>query len=266
MPPFDIREGSGLRRSLAAHRPAIGCFIRIPAAEVIEAAAYSGFQFVVIDTEHTLANPATVADLVRASEAVGVLPMVRALSNAPEPIGRLLETGAVGVHVPQVESAAQAAAVVQAVKYAPVGARGLSTGRATGYGLRMRLAEYVEAANRETIVVVQVESAAAVANVQAIAEVAGVDVLFVGLTDLSLDLGVPAQYDHPRVTEALERVQAAARAADISVGVPVPSIAAARRALEQGVEYVVANDIRILTEGMASFLAQCRTSSPADTA
>lgn len=263
MPRFDIREGSSLRRSLARHSPTIGCFIRVPAAEVIEAAAYSGFGFVVIDTEHTLVNPGTVADLVRAAEAAGILPLARALSSSPEEIGRLLETGAIGVHVPQVESAAQAAAVVRAIKYAPTGSRGLSTGRATGYGLRMPLADYVEASNRETLVVVQVESAVAIQNVEEIAAVVGVDVLFVGLTDLSLDLGVPGQYGHPLVSEALERVRAAARSAGISVGLPVPSVALARQALAQGVEYVVANDIRVLTDGMTSFLANCRQSDPA---
>jgi 2-keto-3-deoxy-L-rhamnonate aldolase RhmA len=254
---FDIRQGSSLRRSLVDGRPIIGCFIRIPAPEVIEACAYSGFGFVVIDTEHTLANPGTVADLVRAAQAAGIVPLIRSLSTSSEEIGRLLETGAIGVHVPRVESAAQAAAAVRAVKYPPAGSRGLATGRGTGYGLQMSLADYVEAANRESVVVVQVESANAINNVESIAAVAGVDVLFVGLTDLSLDLGVPAQYDHPKVVQSLDQVLQVARSAGLTVGVPVASAGMARQALQQGVQYIVANDIRVLTDGMGTFLAQC---------
>jgi 4-hydroxy-2-oxoheptanedioate aldolase len=258
MRPFDIRRKSSLRTTLDSGEPAIGCFIRVPAPEIVEAAAYSGFDFAVIDTEHTLVNPAVCADLVRAAEAAGITPLIRSMSSSPEELGRLLESGAIGLHVPQVHSAEGASAIVEAVKYAPEGTRGLATGRATGFGLRMPLADYVAAANRETLVVVQVESVAAIDSIEEIAAVPGIDILFVGLTDLSLDAGFPGQYDHPEMERSLDRVQRAAEAAGLAVGVPVASPEMARNALKRGIGYIVANDVRLLTSGMTAFLSDCQ--------
>src|SRR5206468_5155150 len=116
-----------------------------------------------------------------------------------------LEIGPAGIHVPRVRSADEAARAVAATRYPPAGGRGLSTHRHAGYGGLIPLPEYVEASRRWLLTVVQVEDRAGLTEAEAIAALDGVDVVFIGLTDLSADLGVPGAFDDPGLTDAVAR-------------------------------------------------------------
>ncbi len=201
----DIRDGNPLKRRLQDGEALLGCFVRIPAPEVTEICAAAGFDFVVIDLEHGLMTGERAADLVRAAESAGIPALVRVPSHDPPTIARLLETGPAGLHVPQIRSAAEAEAAVRSSRYPPDGIRGLSTARRAGYGGRMSLAEYVRASLEWLLVVVQVEDRSGLDEVEAIAAVEGVDAVFIGLTDLSQDLGVPGSYDDPALRHAVDR-------------------------------------------------------------
>jgi 2-keto-3-deoxy-L-rhamnonate aldolase RhmA len=252
MPWTDVRAGSSLKRRLAARETVLGSFVRMACPESVEVCGHAGFDFVVIDLEHSPMGDDEATSLVRTAEAVGVPALLRVPDDSAARIGRLLESGAAGIHVPQVRDLAHAQASIQAAKYAPSGIRGLATNRASGYGLRMSLDEYVVAANEAGLVVLQVETAGALEQVEQIAALPGCDVVFLGLTDLSLDLGITGAYDHPKLIESIERARAAAEAAGVTLGAPATSLAMARNLREHGVRYVTTNDLRLLTDAAAS--------------
>src|SRR5204863_5066527 len=123
----------------------LGCFQRFAAPEVTEACAAAGLDFVVIDLEHAPTTEERAADLIRAAEAAGIAALVRVATPEPATIGRLLDAGAAGLHIPQIRSASEAEAAVRATRFAPKGSRGLATARQAGYGARMPLADFVRA-------------------------------------------------------------------------------------------------------------------------
>ena len=257
----DIRDGNPLKRRLQHGETLLGCFQRIPAPEVTEVCAAAGFDFVVVDLEHTLMTEEHAAGVVRAAEAAGIPALVRVPSHDPATIGRLLEAGPSGLHVPQVRSAAEAEAAVRATRYSPEGSRGLSTPRQSGYGGRMSLAEYVRASADWTLLVIQVEDRSGLDEVEAIAAVEGVDAVFIGLTDLSQDLGVPGAYDDLALQDAVDRAFRLIKGRGKAAAVPVTGRAMAEEYLARGATYLTANDTRLLLEGGRAFVRALRGSA-----
>ena len=177
-------------------------------AKILESA---GADFVLIDMEHGAFDTAAVADQVAWLKATPLTPIVR----IPQPLyhfaARVLDAGALGVMVPNVASAEQARAVVDAVKYAPLGRRGVIVGGAHGDFQPSDIASFLERSNANTTVICQIESREGLANLEAIAAVPGVDVLWLGHFDLTNFLGIPAQFDHPKYVAAIDKMTAAAR-------------------------------------------------------
>lgn len=249
---------NGTKARLAAGEHVVGCFVRYPEPGLAELVALQGFDFLVLDAEHGTIDPREAENMVRAAELRGATPLVRVPANRPSVILRFLDTGAQGVHVPLASSAADAEAAVRAVKYPPRGARGLAGVRAASYGQEGLLAEYVERANAETLVVVQVETREALAQVPAIAAVDGVDVVFVGPTDLSQALGVPGQLGHPLVEEAYGTIAGAVAASGAALGVLVADAEGARRWRERGARYVAVTVDSLLVRSARALLADLR--------
>ena len=170
---FQAPDGSRRRLSLRTRDPKVakerlragellyGCFLRYPDPGLTELLALQGFDFLVLDGEHGTMEPRDCENMVRGADVRGVPALVRVPVNEPPVILRFMDTGALGVHVPLVSSADDAERAVRAVKYGPRGTRGLTGVRAAAYGQRESLAEYVERANAETLVVVQIETRAA---------------------------------------------------------------------------------------------------------
>jgi 2-keto-3-deoxy-L-rhamnonate aldolase RhmA len=167
---------------------------------------------------------------------------------------RFLDTGAVGVHVPLVASVEEAKAAVDAVKYPPRGSRGLAGVRAAAYGA-VPLAEYTAEANEATIVVIQVETLAAVERVSEIAAVEGVDVVFVGPTDLSQAFGVTGQTGHPLLERAYEEITEAIAASPAALGVLVADEAGAERWHQRGARYIAVTIDSLIVSRTRAFLA-----------
>ena len=162
--------------------------------------------------------------MIRACEIGGATPLVRIPESVPGEypgvILRILDLGAMGVIVPHVDTREEAQAVVDAVKYAPAGRRGMfDVGRQTGYGTRMSAQEYVKRANEETLVVVMIESTEGLANVDDILSVDGVDVVQIGSSDLSASMGFRGDLAAPQVVAAIDRIVAAARKHGVAPGV-----------------------------------------------
>ena len=247
---------------LQAGECAYGCFIRYPDPGLAELLALQGFDFLVLDAEHGTMEPRECENMVRAAELRGVTPVVRVPANTPPVILRFMDTGAQGVQIPLAASADDADAAVSAVKYWPRGSRGLTGVRAASYG-QEPLADYVVRANEQTLVVVQIETREALVHVPEIAAVDGVDVVFVGPTDLSHALGVPGQVSHPLVEEAYETVARGVAGSPAALGALVRDADDARRWRERGARYLAVTIDALLVRGARELLSAVRRSDAA---
>lgn len=195
-------------------------------AKILEA---SGVDFVVFDMEHSGIDVDRMADLLAWSKAASFSPFVR----VPQPhyhfLARIMDAGAQGIMVPNVETAEQARAIVDAVKYPPAGHRGVGLGTAHNDYVMPKPEEYFAEANANNVVICQIESPAGVDNSAAIAEVEGVDVLWVGQFDLSVAMGIPGHFEDEAFKQALATVTAAAaragKRAGIQPGTPEQAVA-----------------------------------------
>ncbi|UDM08167.1 siderophore biosynthesis protein SbnG [Halomonas sp. NyZ770] len=195
-----------LKQALLEGREVHGVMASMPTAASIELIGEAGFDFVVIDTEHVLINPETIEHMIRTAESYAMTPLVRVADAEPKAMLRLLDGGAQGIVLPNVESAETLLSAVAACKYAPEGQRSLNAGRPGGFG-KTSLAEYVVQANREVMVVAMLESRLGVEQIERICAVPGLDMVIEGAADLSQSLGVTWQTGHPDVIRALEHVQ-----------------------------------------------------------
>jgi 2-keto-3-deoxy-L-rhamnonate aldolase RhmA len=177
-------------------------------AKIVESA---DVDFILFDMEHSGFDIDRIFDLIAWSKACSFAPMVRVPQNQYHFLARSMDAGALGVMVANVESAEQAKAIVDAVKYGPLGKRGVALGAAHTDYLAPDAAQYFEEINASSVVICQIESEAGVRNAEAIAAVSGVDCLWVGHFDLSQSMGIPAQFHHPRFLEALRLVVEAGR-------------------------------------------------------
>jgi len=226
-----------LKRKLTHGQVAIGPFLTLNCPDLAEIMGLTGFDFLIIDTEHGPMEAESIQHLIRAAELRGVTPIVRVSDTRDITILKTLDVGAHGIEVPQVNSPQAAEAVVRAAKYHPVGTRGAALPRASEYGLRP-LDDHLASANDETMVIVHCENRLGLACVEEIAATPGVDVLFVGPYDLSQSLGVPGRLKEPVVVEAVERALKAANAAGKPAGIFVTSEEEACMRLDQGFKYL----------------------------
>lgn len=250
-----------LKRRLAAGEATVGTWVTLGHPSVAEVLAAAGFDWLVIDMEHSVIGLREAQDLLRAAEAHGVPGLVRLPSNDPVVIKRVMDAGAAGVMVPMVNSAADAAAAVSAVRYPPRGSRGVGLARAQGYGAHGAFAAYRDGLDDTAVVVVMIEHVDAVAAIDEILAVDGVDAFIVGPYDLSGSLGLPGALDDPRVTAALATVHAAGRRHGVPGGLHVvePDPARLRAALDAGHRFVgYGLDVRFLDAGARAGLGAAR--------
>jgi 4-hydroxy-2-oxoheptanedioate aldolase len=207
------------RKLLADGGSAYGTFAVLGEPALIEMIGYAGFDFVVIDTEHSGNTTEQVGNMIRASEVAKSTPIVRVTTNSPELILRALDAGAGGVLVPQVNTAAEATAAVQAARYAPLGERGIAgVVRAARYGF-IPMPDYLAGSNRENLVITQVEHALAVKNIDSILAVEGLDGIFIGPTDLSQSMGITGQFSNPELRRTIHSVIEKTRRTDKWAGI-----------------------------------------------
>jgi 4-hydroxy-2-oxoheptanedioate aldolase len=235
-----------------------GCFVRYPDATLAEVLCLQPWDFLLFDGEHGTIEPRDCEHLVRAAELRGVTPLVRVPANQPAIILRYLDTGAYGLHVPWVNSAAEAEAAVRAVKYQPRGQRGLAAVRAADFGQTMPLSDYVARANAETLVVLHVETVQAVAALSDMLAIDGVDVLFIGPTDLSHSLGYPGQPQHPEVQAVMQQIAAQVAQSDKALGILVQNADAAREWITRGARYIATGVEALLAPAMRNYLERVR--------
>jgi 4-hydroxy-2-oxoheptanedioate aldolase len=236
----------------------VGCFVRYAEPSLAEFVALQGWDFLVFDGEHGPLEARDVEDLCRATDVHNVTPIARVPTNQQHILLRFLDTGVQGVHVPWVNSAADADAAVRGVKYAPRGVRGLAGTRASDWGMSGPLGEYTEIANRETLVVIHIETMEAVDAIDDYVAVDGIDVLFIGPTDLSQSIGVPGQVHHPEVEAAMKRVAKVVTASDKTLGLFAGTIEMAREWKHYGARYIATGTDGFIRNGMHEYLERVR--------
>lgn len=235
----------------------IGAFAEIPHPVAIEVVAQTKPDFICVDWEHGQIARDQIENLVRASDVHRVPAMVRVPGHAPEAIAAALDSGARGVLVPRVSTAAQAAAVVKASRYPPDGERGVGPGRATGYGYR--IFDHLAEANASNVVAVQVETAEGLINIDRIAAVEGVDVVFVGPGDLSVSLGAYRPEGAQKLAKAIEKIIATTLKHGKTAGIFCGRPEDIGRWAEKGASFfILASDTMFLGAATAAGLAETR--------
>lgn len=234
-----------------------GTFLNLGSSTAVEITAGIGFDWLLIDLEHGSGSLADLRGMLMACRAGGAAAIVRIRSVDPDTVKFVMDSGAAGIMFPYVSSAQEARQAVRCMKYPPMGARGVAgVIRATDYGQNWK--SYFQEANESSLVVVQIETPEAVDAAEEIAAVDGVDVLFVGPLDLSVNLGHPAEFDHPEVASAFQRVIQACQRQGKSAGI-LSKDGLVLQHKELGFRFVAfGSDSGALVAGMQSFLAQLR--------
>lgn len=243
-----------VKTNLLAGKPALGCSIMIPSPQIVEMVAHAGFDWVLIDMEHGTIGLESAELMIMAAEASGITAIARPRSNRKPDISSVLDRGAMGVQVPHVNNAQDARAAVSAVKFGPGDNRGLAAGtRPDSYGLSKSMDTFTGASNQQTLVCIQLEHAAAIENIDEILDVDGVDVFFIGVSDLSQSMGYPGNLKAPPVQEAIEYALKKIGGAGKIPGMPA-SMDNLDQVLATGSLYVYTHLPKIVGSGASRFL------------
>lgn len=251
-----MSDSERLSTATADSDPLIGSWVSIPHPLSVEMAVSAGYDFVVIDVEHTPMSFETIGNLLRAVDDETET-LVRVADGDPTTLKRTLDLGPDGILVPMVDTAEEAEQIVEASRYPPAGTRGIGPGRATEY--TMSLGEHLEAGDDSFVRHVQIESEQGVANAADIAAVDGIDGVFIGPLDLSLSMDRFGQWENEAFLESVESVFSAARAEGVTTGTLATSESDRPQRFDWDVDYVATGvDLIHLADGVTEALEQSR--------
>lgn len=207
-----------VREKLRAGKTSLGCFVGLGSPNAAELLAHAGFEWLIIETEHSALDSAEIEHMLMAINGAETVPIVRVPSADPVYIQRALDFGAMGIMVPMVKTVEEAQAVVRATRYPPAGTRGYNPLRAAHYSFDSK--DYFYRANDNLLVALILETKEAVQSLEAIASVPGVDVLFLGPFDLCLSLGLdPMKQPHSQVEAVIEQMLSIAKKTGVGTGI-----------------------------------------------
>jgi 2-keto-3-deoxy-L-rhamnonate aldolase RhmA len=231
---------AGVKEAIESGTHPLGTWISIGHPTVAEVNASLDLEFLLVDMEHTTMSFETVEDMARAVDAApgGTETVVRVPWNDPIRIKRVIDIGVAGVMVPMIGSAEEARDLVRALRYPPEGIRGIAGSRATDYGRNME--EYVRTANGSILTVAQIETEAGLENAREIAEVDGIDALFVGPADLSGTLGMFAEWENEKFQNAVEHVIDVGRETGVPVGTLTVDLDGIESTVQEGFDFLIA--------------------------
>ena len=243
-----------MKSKILAGEPVFGCSIMVPSPQMVEMVAHAGFDWVLIDMEHGTIGLETAELMIMAAEASGITPIARPRSNRKADISSVMDRGAMGVQVPHVNSAEDARAAVSAVKFGAGDNRGLAAGtRPDSYGLSRTMDEFVKTSNEQTLVCVQLEHVSAIENVDDILDVEGVDVFFIGPSDLSQSMGYPGNHKAEPVKAAIKSTLQKIVDAGKIPGMPA-SVDNLGEVLASGSRYIYTHLPKLVGIGASEFL------------
>jgi 2-keto-3-deoxy-L-rhamnonate aldolase RhmA len=242
---------SSLKQKLLANQPTLGTWLTIPDPIIAEIMAKAGFDWVAIDMEHTMTGLSKAGSLIQTIDLCGISALVRLTSNDANQIKRVMDAGADGVIVPMVNTRAEAEKAVAATRYMPAGNRGVGLYRAQDFGNGFK--NYVEWQKAGPVVVVQIEHIDAVANLEQIISVDGVDAIMIGPYDLSCSMGIPGDFSRPEFQETLDKVNVIMKSTGKCSGIHIvePDLHALSSHLDKGYKFIAYSvDMRVLDVGL----------------
>ena len=229
-----------IRQQLSEGKPSVGSWLNLASPLAAEVMASAGYPWIVVDAEHAAFDLTLIAHTFRAIEARGSVPLVRSWDHDSVTIGRLLDAGAWGIVFPHVSNPEQAETLARAMRYPPAGTRSSGTGRCA-----VITPDYRGRANDLVLCIPQIEDMEGIEKAEAIAAVEGVDIGFLGPSDLALSMGLAA--GHPDHEAALQQFLEGCQAAGTPCGIPVQDAEGARKRLKQGFQFIdLGNDFRFL--------------------
>lgn len=224
-----------VKQKVQAGGTSIGTFmLEFATTGIGRLAAEAGAEFAVYDMEHTGWSVETLRMLLATTRATEMIPLVRVPTTEYDFIARILDMGAMGIMIPMCESVAQAEKLVASAKYPPVGRRGAAFTIAHDDYTGGDIVEKIRSANRETLLIAQIETVAGLNQVDEIAAVEGIDVLWIGHFDLSNSLGIPGQFEHPRFQDAVSKVLTACQRHQKVPGFLASDVSGGKALLDQG--------------------------------
>lgn len=235
-----------LKKAIAEKGCAVGTFLGVANPPIVEIMGYTGLDFVIIDTEHGPYDTMPVCDLIQAADSKGMSPIVRIGDLTHKEMQRAMDNGAEGIIIPCLRDIDDFRKVVDLGKFAPVGNRGFIKARGSGFGNEPwasgTLVEYMENSNEKVLLLPQCETKEALDNIEEIVQIEGIDGIFIGPFDLSICMGIPAQFDAPEFQAAMNRILKACKDAGKLCMTFTSSVADAREYISRGFD-AVANNI-----------------------
>ena len=253
-----INNKLNFKERLKAGEHLIGSWIMFTDPCVTEVMAGAGFDFLIVEMEHSAQNLETVQRHIIAMKGTNTTPIVRVPWNDPVMIKQVLDMGTAGILVPQVRTAEEAKQAVSSCLYPPEGIRGFGPRRPGGYERNYK--EYIKTANKNIVIFIQLEHIDAVNNIDKILNVAGIDAICIGQCDLSGSLGLLGDINHPKVIKAVETIIAKSNKAKIPVGHMVGiDVDKACEWIKKGVQFVaIGSDMSYLVKTTDDTVAQLR--------
>ena len=251
-----IRENH-TKKKLKSGQPAYGVLSTSDDPQLAELFGLAGFDYYMLDAEHGFMDAAQVVNVIRACERVNMTPMVRVGSRDAKLVLQYMDAGMMGVMMPGLESVAEVKMLVDAVKYAPVGKRGLGITRAASYAaVGQEAVDYINFTNEQTMVIPQFEDAALIDCFEEMISQPGVDAVVIGPRDLSLNMGFPDGPNHPEVQEMIDRVIALCNRANVVAGITAATRADATKQVSRGVSMILTAAQWVLLHGSKEFLPE----------
>jgi 4-hydroxy-2-oxoheptanedioate aldolase len=251
-----IRENRA-RLKLQAGQPAYGVLSTSSDPQIAELFGLAGFDYYMLDAEHGLMDAAQVVDVIRVCELVHMTPMVRIGSKDPKIVLQYLDAGMMGIMMPGLETVAEIRMLIDAVKYPPVGKRGMGITRASGYVVVGNEAvDYINFSNEQTMVIPQFEDAALLDHFEEMLSQPGVDAVVIGPRDLSLNMGFPDGPNHPEVQEMIDRVVALCKKTGVAAGITAGSRVDSAKQVARGATLILAIAQLVIAAGSRDFLPE----------
>ena len=257
---------SDLKKSLQQGTLVVGTMVsEVRNPNIAYLLAQCGFDFFIIDNEHGTFSYETISNIIAAARGAGISVIVRVPEIRREAIMKPLDSGADGLLVPMVDTPEQAAQIMSFAKYPPAGNRGVGLRRAHSRYAKVPAESYMQEANERTLIIVQAETRKAIENVESIARVKGVDGIFVGPMDLSVQLGIPGRISDPREVAAIDRVIEVCRENQLIAGIQLFDLTALKGWVAKGIRFATySGDVALLADAAVGAVAELREVTKTD--
>ena len=248
---------SNIKQRLKNGEVVVGAFFKTNNQNMVEMMAYAGFEFILVDNEHSNFDHVDIENIVRAADGVNLDTIIRIPASSEENLLHCLDSGATGIQVPSLRNVEDAKRFAPFTKYYPEGCRGFNGNqRAAKYSF-MNITEYMKASNENTLVVVQVENLKMAAQVEELCKIPEIDVVFVGPGDLSQDIGKPMQLNDPEVVGAIDGIFEKIKKSDKAIGIWVGNLKDAKTYIEKGARYLgFSSDTSIMVNALKEMSKQ----------